>query len=180
MNLYIFIIFVVRPAGTRNPPEIRGCGCGCKNAPAGLLADGFFPIPRICLRAGFLQTRTRTRGCHPYGSAPFREEKGERKQHCQTKIVWGVFLCKNAKGFIRKSQHSNDDSRHQFDKLWFLRSTIKSTKISTVSIYNPTYILLRMDINWLGRHPSRSVTQTAARVFLSKDNLLLVPSPCPL
>jgi len=66
MNLYIFIISVVRPAGTRNPPEIRGCGCGCKNAPAGLLAGGFFPIPRVCLRAGFRQTRTRTRGCHPY------------------------------------------------------------------------------------------------------------------
>ena len=42
MNLYILIISVVRPAGTRNPPEIRGCGCGCKNAPAGLLAGGFF------------------------------------------------------------------------------------------------------------------------------------------
>ena len=66
MNLYIFIISVVRPAGTRNPPEIRGCGCGCRNAPAGLLAGGFFPIPRVCLRAGFRQTRTRTRGCHPY------------------------------------------------------------------------------------------------------------------
>ena len=66
MNLYIFIISVVRPAGTRNPPEIRGCGCGCRNAPAGLLAGGFFPIPRVCLRAGFRQTRTRTHGCHPY------------------------------------------------------------------------------------------------------------------
>ena len=66
MNLCIFIISVVRPAGTRNPPEIRGCGCGCRNAPAGLLAGGFFPIPRVCLRAGFRQTRTRTHGCHPY------------------------------------------------------------------------------------------------------------------
>ena len=61
MNLYIFIISVVRPAGTRNPPEIRGCGC--KNAPAGLLAGGFFPIPQVCLWADFRQTRTG--GCHP-------------------------------------------------------------------------------------------------------------------
>jgi len=85
-----------------------------------------------------------------------REKVMKREQ-----AALSVFLCKNAKG-NQKSEHSNDANRHQFDKLWFLRSTIKSTKISTVSIYNPTYILLRMDINWLGRHPSRSVTQTAA------------------
>ena len=66
MNLCIFIISVARPAGTQNPSEIRGCGCGCRNAPAGLVAGGFFPTSRVCLRAGFRQTRTRTRGCHPY------------------------------------------------------------------------------------------------------------------
>src|SRR6185295_1492923 len=33
---------------------------------AGLLAGGFFPIPWVCLRADFCQTRTRTRGCHPW------------------------------------------------------------------------------------------------------------------
>ena len=62
----IFIISFVTPAGTRNPPETRGCGCGCRNAPAGLPAGGFFPTPRVCLRAGFHQTRTHIRGCHPY------------------------------------------------------------------------------------------------------------------
>ena len=77
MDLCIFSIVVATPAGTRNPwVRVRKCtrrqtppkpaGCGCRNAPAGLAAGGFFPTPRVCLRAGFRQTRTRIRGCHPY------------------------------------------------------------------------------------------------------------------
>ena len=62
MNFCIFIIFIATPAGTQNPPET--CGCGWKNTPAGLPAGRFLPIPRVCLRAGFRQTRTRIHGCH--------------------------------------------------------------------------------------------------------------------
>ena len=61
--MYIFIIYVVTPAGTQNPLEIRGCGC--RNAPAGLPAGEFVPTPRVYPRAGFHQIRTRIRGCHP-------------------------------------------------------------------------------------------------------------------
>ena len=106
MNLCIFIISVVRPAGTRNPPEIRGCGCGCgcRNAPAGLLAGGFFPIPRVCLRAGFRQTRTRTRGCHPYlwmdepcnadGDFLIVPQKGSKSSSSDyLPLVFNVFFC---------------------------------------------------------------------------------------
>jgi len=86
MDLCIFIISFVTPAGTRNPPETRGCGC--RNAPAGLPTGGIFPTPRVCLRAGFHQTRTHIRGCHPYAcalcSAPWRSLPAHATRHAQS------------------------------------------------------------------------------------------------
>ena len=63
MNLCIFIAYIVTPVVTQNPLETRGCGCGCRNAPAGLPAGGFFPTPWVCLRACFRKIRTRGQSC---------------------------------------------------------------------------------------------------------------------
>jgi hypothetical protein len=65
MKLSIFIAYLAKSAGTRNPPETRRVRMRVQKSTHGFVAGGFLLALRVSLRASFHRTRTRIRGCHP-------------------------------------------------------------------------------------------------------------------
>ena len=65
MKLSIFIVYLAKSAGTRNPPETRRVRVRVQKCTRGSTCGRVLPSPAGLPAGGFCQTRTRIRGCHP-------------------------------------------------------------------------------------------------------------------